>query len=194
MKDRNVIKEIIVEALQGNRDARFCVSRSQQALVMSSLYDIIADRIEQTANRLSMNGLPDLARDGIIVANRLRANAKLLRYSLADRVRAAWSGRGEEPIPESKSVLQATTIVKEDLRFRSSKDEIQTYYLDDARFFLPSIKSDLEREEKRVLFHARHNAPIMNSGLPEDIRMKLGIFSKPSDAFILSYFSERAAA
>ena len=194
MKDRNVIKEIIVEALQGNRDARFFVSRSQQALVMSSLYDIIADRIEQTANRLSMNGLPDLARDGIIVANRLKANAKLLRYSLADRVRSAWSGRGEAPIPEAKSILQATAIVKEELRFKSAKDEIQTYFLDDSRFFLPSIKSDLEREEKKVLFHARHNSPIMNSGLPEGILLKLGILGNPSDAFILSYFSERAAA
>ena len=88
MKDRNVTKEIIVEALQGNKEARYFISRAQQALVMSALYEIIANRIEKTANRLSLNGLPDLGRDGILVANRLRANSNLLRYSLADLLRS----------------------------------------------------------------------------------------------------------
>ena len=193
MKDRNVAKEVILEALQGNKEARYFISRAQQALVMSALYEIVAPRIENTANRLALNGLPDRARDGILVATRLKANAKLLRYSLADRIRSAWSDKGEEPIPEAKTIFQSTAIVKDELRLRSRKDELKTYYQDDARFFLPSIKSDLEREEKRVLFHARHNAPIMNNGLPEGIVARLGITGQPVDAFLLSYFSQRAA-
>ena len=127
-QDAGVARQIIREAVQGNADAKYFVSQSQQALILIAMYEQIAKSIKTTANRLSLKGLSDLGIDGTLIANRLLANAKLLRYSIAESVRGAWSKKGEEPVPESKGILQAKEIVRSPFKLRSTKDDIRNYY------------------------------------------------------------------
>jgi hypothetical protein len=191
-KDAGVSRQVVKEAIQGNPDAKFFISQVQQALMLIAMYEQIANSIKQTANRLSLKGLSDLAIDGNLVANRLIANAKLMRYSIAESIRGSWNDKGETAIPESKGVLQAKEIVKSPFRLKSTKDDIRAYYGDDARFFLPNISSDMEILEKKVLYTAKHSSPMMNEMVPNEILNHFGINQmRNHTSFFYSYFLRR---
>lgn len=191
-KDAGVSRQVVKEAIQGNPDAKFFVSQAQQALILIAMYEQIANSIKMTANKLSLKGLSDLAIDGNLVANRLVANAKLLRYSIAESIRGAWNDKGEIPIPESTGILQAKEIVKNPFRLKSTKDDIRTYYGDDSRFFLPNISSDMELLEKKLLYTAKHSSPMMNEMVPSEILNHFGINQmRNQSSFFHSYFLRR---
>ena len=193
-KDAGVARKIVKESMEGNTDAKFFISQVQQALVLIAMYEQIAKSIKATSNRLGLKGLADLAVDGNLVGNRLLANAKLLRYSIAESIRGSWNDEGEESIPESKGILQAKEIVKSPFRLRSTKQDIRTYYDEDARFFLPNISSDLELLEKRILYTAKHTSPMLIDMVPTEILKHYSLLkSNPNSAFFYRYFLRRVS-
>ena len=193
-KDLRFASMVTKEALEGNPDAKYFLSQAQQGLILIALYEQIAKSIQDTATRLSLKGVTDLAIDGKLVANRLFANAKLLRYSIAERIRSGWLSKGEVPLPESKNVLQAKEVIKSPFRLRSTKDDIQTYYGEDARFFLPNVTSDIEASEKKILYYAKHTTPMLVEMVPPKIRSHFPNGSVGTSPFFVSYFQSRAMA
>ena len=191
IQDKIVARELVKEALDGNSDAKFFISQSQRALILIAIYETTANRILESANKLSLKGQIDIGIDGKMVANRLKANAKLLRYSIVEAVRNAWKNKGEKLIPEAKGILQAKEIVSSPFRLRSSKQDIQNAYDDDARFFLPNMPTD-DLMEKKTLYQARHSVPIMNETIPSSVLQHYGIITmKPHSSFFLNFFSQR---
>ena len=191
IQDKIVARELVKEALDGNSDAKFFISQSQRALILIAIYETTANRILESANKLSLKGQIDIGIDGKMVANRLKANAKLLRYSIVEAVRNAWKNKGEKLIPEAKGILQAKEIVSSPFRLRSSKQDIQNAYEDDARFFLPNMPTD-DLMEKKTLYQARHSVPIMNETIPSSVLQHYGIITmKPHSSFFLNFFSQR---
>ena len=191
-KDAGVARQIVKESIAGNSDAKFFVSQVQQALVLIAMYEQIAKSIKETSNKVALKGLSDLAVDGNLVGNRLLANAKLLRYSIAESVRGSWNDQGEKSIPESKGILQAKEIVKSPFRLRSTKQDIRTYYGEDARFFLPNVSSDIDLLEKRVLYTAKHTSPMLIDMVPTEILHHYNLSSSsPNSSFFYRYFLRR---
>jgi hypothetical protein len=191
IQDKMIARELVREALDGNTAAKFFISQSQRALILIAIYELTANRILQTANHLSLKGQIELGIDGKMVANRLKANAKLLRYAITEGIRSAWSTKGEQLLLEGNGILQAKEIVSSPFRLRANKQDIQSFYQDDSRFFLPNMPAD-DLMEKKILYQAKHTVPIFNETIPSSVLEHYGIISmKPHSSFFLNFFTQR---
>lgn len=189
-QDKIVAKEIVKEAMQGNADARFFLSQSQRALILIALYNLTANRILKISDNLALKGMIDLSVDGKMVANRLKANAKILQFSIAEAIRDSWSKKGEKPTPETNGILQAKEIISSPFRLRSNKTDLKNFFGEDARFFLGQSGDDLL--EKKLLYQAKNNIPMMIDLLPISILGYYGMEgSKPHSSFFLKFFTNR---
>lgn len=191
-QDYCIAKEVVREALMGNSDAKLFLSKSQQGLILIAIYEKFAGEIELQANTLSVENKSELAKDGKKISNRLKANANLLRYEIANSIRGVWKQKGEQKLPENEGVLRAVEIIKNPIKLQSTRENIITAYGDLARFFVQGLKSPAEKNEKKIVYSAKHTSPILNDMIPKDILLHYGLERKPdSVAFLLSYFEHR---
>lgn len=192
-QDKIIAREIVKEAMQGNADAKHFISQSQRALILIALYETTAERILKVSNSLALRGMIDLSVDGKMVANRLKANAKILRFSITEAVRDTWSSKGELATPETNGVLQAKEIISSSFRLRSNKTDLNNFFGPDARFFLGQSGDDIL--EKKILYQAKNNIPMMIDIIPSSILGYYGMEgSKPHSSFFLKFFTQRYLA
>jgi len=190
-QDFLIVKKIVQEGLRGNPDAKHFISQAQQGLVLIAIYENNANNIEKISNQLALDGKQKLALDGKQIANRLIANAKILRYEIASSVRLAWNGKGETPIPETDGVVSSFDIVKSAFPLRSSATEISDAYRDLSRFFLKNKGSTRDKSEKQIIFTAKNYTPIPNKMVKKEILMYLNIKENPTASFLMSWFKIR---
>lgn len=192
-QDKLIAREIVKEAMQGNNDAKHFLSQSQRALILIALYETTADRILKASNNFALKGMIELSVDGKMVANRLKANAKVLRFSIVEAIRDTWSTKGETPTPETDGVLQAKEIISSPFRLRSSKTDLHDFFGPDSRFFLGQSGDDVF--EKKVLYQAKNNIPLVIDVIPSSILGYYGMEgSKPNASFFLKFFTQRYLA
>jgi hypothetical protein len=191
-KDYLVAKEIVKESIKGNSDASIFLAKAQKNLILCCLLRGYANKISQLADQLSVDGRLALARDGRQVSQSLKAQADLILYSIASRIRDSWKNNGENPIPEDKTVLLSQRIASSPIKVISSNKELREGYGALSRFMnFDAANSKLVSKEKKLLFKAKTSVPLICEIVPKKVLDCLKIDGAGTKSVFLCYFKNR---
>ena len=190
-QDYNAAKTIVAESLQGNPDASIFLAKAQKNLLLASLLRGYANKINEISNDLAIEGKIKSSSDGKLISKSLEAQSDLILHSICSRVRDSWSGLGENPIPESKTVLNAQRVAGTPVRVLSKKNDLLRDYGDLSRFMTGEKNDILARKEKKLLFKAKTSLPIICDYVPEKVLNVLQIKGKGTSSVFLNYFLSR---
>ena len=190
-QDYIAAKTIVAESLAGNSDASIFLAKAQKNLLLAALLKGYANKINEIANDLSIEGKMKTSNDGKSVSKTLLAQSDLILHSICSRIRDSWSGLGETPIPESKTILNSQRIVGTPTKILSTKPELVRDYGELSRFMTGDNFDALVRKEKKLLFKAKTSLPIICDFVPEKVLSVLQIKGKGTSSVFLNYFSSR---
>lgn len=190
-QDYVAAKTIVAESLDGNSDASIFLAKAQKNLLLAAILKGYANKINQIANDLSIDGKIKSSNDGKSISRTLSAQADLILHSICARVRDSWSGLGENPIPESKTVLNAQRIVGTPTKILSKRSDLIKDYGELSRFMTGETFDTLVRKEKKLLFKAKTSLPIICDLVPEKVLNVLQIKGKGTSSVFLNYFQSR---
>jgi len=190
-QDYIAAKTIVAESLAGNSDASIFLAKAQKNLLLAALLKGYANKINEMANDLSIEGKIKTSNDGKAISKTLYAQADLILHGICARVRDSWSGLGENPIPESKTILNSQRVIGTPTKILSTKSELIRDYGDLSRFMTGENYDTLVRKEKKLLFKAKTSLPIICDFVPEKVLSVLQIKGKGTSSVFLNYFSSR---
>lgn len=190
-KDYLAAKEVVRESLSGNPDASIFLAKAQKNLLLYAIISGYSNKIRIISNDLSVSGNLILSQDGKSIAKILKAQADMIIYSIASRMRDSWSTSGENDIPESRNVLIAQKILGTPYSIKSSNEDLQKHYGDLSRFLTGKSSEKIVKKEKKLLFKAKTSIPLICDFVPKKVLDVLQIEGVGTKSVFLSYFKKR---